>query len=134
FPNATKAFFAPCASMDGSTLSVPRIGTSPRTKPPPPSPVQPLIWYLPSARTSSMTTLACPPDPMMTTASGFMLLKDGPLVCAGPDKRYRGRWQFPGVIFCYLSPGARQLFEGKQSQTMGEKSTKPFDRPDSHAF
>ena len=81
-----------------------------------------------------MTTLARLPDPMMTTASEFMLLKDGPLARAWFDKCHHGRWQFHGALFFYQQPATRLLIGGKQSKTMGEESIEPLDWGDPHAL
>src|SRR5580704_12189325 len=104
-----KAFFTPPARIAGSTLSVPRIGTSSRTKPPGARPVQPVIRYFPSARISSITTFACPPDPMMTTDSPFILFKDRPEACFGPDKYDARRRQLTHSIFRNLQPPVGSL-------------------------
>src|ERR1700760_669415 len=103
-----KAFLTPLARTAGRMLSVPRIGTSSRTKPEI-RPVQPMISYFPSARISSITTLACPPDPMMTTDSPFMLQKDRPEVCFGPDKYDARRRQFTDPIFSNQHPSVGLL-------------------------
>src|SRR3984893_6970081 len=133
-PIATKAFFTPFANTAGSTVSVPRIGMSPRTKPVSAKPVQPRILYFPSARSNSMTTFACPPDPITTTASGFMLLENGPVPGFGPDKRDVGRRQLARFLFSYVTPRTGLIIESKQRETMSEESVEPFGRADFQAL